>query len=633
MRSIAQFFRAEWREYRGTLLGLWAASVVLILVAFFARAQKYVTDPFAPAAFACLGYLGFILAVLPRVFRSEPKDPQRAFLRRTPGGLNHSFMGKFLFVYAGLLGTILIPFLFTASLMYFQAPENLQTLVDTKDDSLGFAYVVAFLHAAPLLIVSWGLPFRWLLLAIPVAAAMAYGACTLAINASYYALADPALSTVVLICTALVLSPWLPAWFSYRAPKGFSHLRRWACTSVLFAVGLAPAWGLGVMGAINQVRHAYFFDTGTHDFRFDDPYLSSNGRFIYSDVRTSHRNLPKVNWLPHAIRIDLEDGSVTNFGMGSFCQITPEGVLRHDGNKLPRADELLLLTFKPQLPWMVHQNSGTYSVRTDSGQSTQLDSEATLRNMWPNARSFGLSDPWRVMPYGVGLGTHLMAQNRGEQTKEAIFDESRNLVFHALNFPDEIRAALNRHRLKALPGLWLASTSEIGRPYLLYDPATTAIEASQVLTGGEVIGPALVDGRLLIRDGMDFALYDSARDTIKALNSMGAMVPIPHFQRSPNMMIQEYFALDHLVNTDGLSTRIAMYDVRARGTNPNGPMDRYLGWLDANVDTIRWHPWNQQDHVFGILDDQTILFTENSQRIIRMDLDTGERTCLFPLSR
>ncbi|MCP4812480.1 MAG: hypothetical protein GY888_08230, partial [Planctomycetaceae bacterium] len=260
MKSIAQFFHVEWGEYRGTLFGLWAVLALLILVAFFSSARPYVMDQTSPILFAGFGYLGFALAVLPRVFRPEFKDPQRGFLRRTPGGLNHSFLGKSLFVYTGMLLSALVPMATTFALLYILDPAGMEWLAFVQEDFAEVGMFVVAINALPLLLFAWGLSFRWMLLAVPVAVAMVYGACKLVMVTSYYSLAGSGVGPYMAIYMGLFTGPWLVAWYSYRAPKGRTQLKRWLYTTAVLGGGLGSAWGLGAVGTYKQIKQIHSFD-------------------------------------------------------------------------------------------------------------------------------------------------------------------------------------------------------------------------------------------------------------------------------------------------------------------------------------------------------------------------------------
>ncbi len=172
MAAIKQHLWAEWREQRGNLLGLWAGLVLCILAAWFLGAGRYVVDPQAPVLFGALGYVAFSLAILPRVFSGQSVARYREALERSPSGLNSAFLGKAIFVNLSMAMSVLLPFGITAALMFFAAPERFDRFVYGHSGFDLFAVPLLAVHTLPLVLMTWRLPLRWVVVGIGLTAVL-----------------------------------------------------------------------------------------------------------------------------------------------------------------------------------------------------------------------------------------------------------------------------------------------------------------------------------------------------------------------------------------------------------------------------------------------------------------------------
>ncbi len=622
LRSILHSTWIEWREQRSNLLGLWAGLLLLILAMALFGGFDLVTDAAAPVAFALIGYLGFVLTIMPRIFTGSKQRATEGLQRRCPAGIHGNFLGKALFLNLAMALSALLPALTVLVLIYISAPRTYAGLANEPFYRNGFGVLFA-MYAIPLMLMSWRLPARWVVVVLPLTACVVLGSLSLgALGTSTSQGIDPVVAGVMVLF-GFLLVPWLTTWSSFTITGGATKLRRASMGLGLTCLAMSPALGIGLHGYVRNGFSFTTFDHESEDFFIEHAYLGPNGQEAYltSYDRKNPANVAELlhfknDYRQHALRVDLSTGSFERWPNRRFLVPTKEGLQESGPASYPHVPRLIL-----------HGMTGGHSdslhtVDLTTNELAPIDPEQFAVDCRPNVEAMGLEHPWRRMGIDVGLGTYLWAPPKQESSKRALYDPSRSRVFSGNELPFTLGKRLRR--VLVLPGKWLIGPEEGQESWMRFDPDHNALEPIQGLEQGASIGRALPDGKVIVFKGGRFSLYDANEDLCEALVSVGGPTEGPQWTFLNAMGSRQRCAPAHLImvtNRDHVPMPVSAEDK---------PTDTFLGRLDRDTNEIHWLPWSRHNRIVGAIDQDNLLFTQSAKRLARIDLNTGKEEILFP---
>ncbi len=618
LRTILHNAWIEWREQRSNLLGLWAGMLLLILAMIMFGGFDVVTDAVAPVAFAGLGYLGFVLTIMPRIFSGSAQRSTEALQRRCPAGIGMNFFGKALFLNLAMALSALLPALTVLALIYFSTPRTYEVVMSGRFDKdlLGPGFA---LHAAPLILMTWRLPARWVLVVLPLTIGMVLGALSLGTLGAFARQGvQPIMGAMVFV--GLLLVPWLTTWSSFTISSGATKLRRSAMGLGLTCLAMSPALGIGLHGYVRNGFDFARFDPNSPEFLIQHAYLSPDGTQAYL---TSYDYNNPDNLLAlfgrgqyfrrHALRVTLATGEFERW-QDQLFSVPTKGGLREGGRaSYPHTTGLLLHE------QMEGRNDAFQAVDLKTGKLTPLDSERVLVDYQENAEAMGLSHPWRARSIEVGLGVYLHARLKRHGYKEALYDPSRSKVFYDHELP--FTFGISDQKVLVLPGKWLVGPEKNARAWHRFDPDSVTWTPVHGFEDGTSVGRALPDGKVLISNEGRFFLYDVDNDTTEPLSSQGGPETVSGWTFFNPLYSYQDCAPASLVQV----TRFGHGP-----PPPGGKAVTFLGNLDRETNSIYWLPWDRNRRIVGAFDPDTLLFVQDGQRLARIDLNTGKEEILFP---
>ncbi len=618
MAAFKQHLWAEWREQRGNLLGLWAGLVLLIVAVTLFGGSQYLNDPRSPIWFAALGSLAFTMTVSPRIFASEDRAGCKSMQRRTPGGVHVNFLAKALLLNIGLVSSALIPLLTTIAAVYWIEPRTVDTMWVANNEWADFAWKVLPWHTVPLILLAWGLPWRW---AFPVAALAILVLGGTAFMASMPGASFPHRSMFFpvhfpgksLALFAIVAGPWIGSWAGYVLRKDVTHLRRGlACLGVLTLVQ-APALGVLIP------RSMQFFTLELNDAPLFvmRAQLAQDRNTIYASMANRSTELGLVNSATHAIRIDLAGESHEDLGLG---YIDPSGYWSDRWFRrttFPFAENIVFEETRSMLPWTERKPPEQWIISTESGLLTRVDPmepPASKRlKRYPSLSDLGCNLPWSINSDPVGLGYRLQP-SWNQSGGWGLLDLGREQIFYGIDLPFE-----SPDGVVIRNGDWLLAPNEHYPGWRTFDPDRSELRACEDLDHLDTPGPVLSNGKVLLnRRGYCF-LYDPDNGTRTPLS--GGRIPFAE------RTMQGQTPIHSLINApvaDWFEPCLVTAKVKA------GTGHLSLGWLQASKQSLTWFPWSWGNQVFGATDEHTVLYVEGSKRICSLDLVTGETLTIFP---
>lgn len=626
LRSILHNAWIEWREQRSNLLGLWAGLLLLILAMALFGGFDLVTDGVAPVAFALLGYLGFVLAIMPRIFGGSAQRSTEALQRRCPAGIHGNFIGKALFLNLAMALTILLPALTVLGLMYFATPRNFENLAH-QGFGKGPVEIELALYALPLALMTWRLPVRWILIVVPLTVALVLSALSVgALGASVSENSSPLSRDFFFIpfFIAILLIPWLRTWSSFTLTRGATNLRRSIVSLGFTFLAVSPALGVGLHGYVRNDFSFAAVNLKSGSFYISHAYLGPQGEQAYLSCYESSRPigllrtiLGKAGYVTnrHAFQVELSTGAVEHWPNQRFLHPTDEGLRESGPASYPHVSELIL-----------HEATGGYSdsfraVDLTTNELTPVDPERILVDYRDNAEAMGMGHPWRTRNIEVGLGSFLHTPSKYGR-KRALFDASRREVFHGEELPFTFGPACPR--VIILPGKWLIEPEEDGEPWMRFDPETKVLEPINGLEEGSIIGRAQLDGRVLVLNGHDYSLYNVDQDVCTPIASIGG--PRSGTNWSPLNLYGHYETCEpaSIVQVANHTSGLSINDRKSFQS------EAYVGRLNPSSNEIRWIPWRHGHHIIGALDQDTIVYIHGRRRLSQINLITGETKLLFP---
>ncbi|MBL4770921.1 MAG: hypothetical protein JKY61_07220 [Planctomycetes bacterium] len=620
LRSILHNAWIEWREQRSNLLGLWAGLLLLILAMGLFGGFDLVTDAASPYAFALLGYLGFVLAIMPRIFGGSTQRSTEAMQRRCPAGIHGNFMGKALFLNFAMALSALLPALTVIVLMYFAAPRSYEVLMNQRFGNPGLGLAI---FALPLMLMTWRLPARWVVVVVPLTVAIILGALSFGVlGASTFEGGSPLFSGYSSI--AILVMPWLLTWSSFTMTRGATNLRRSVVGLGFACLAVSPALGVGLNGYVCNGFSFTTFDHESSDFFIAHAYLGPNGQQAYltSYDRRKPTNFADLlhhenDYREHALRVDLSTGSFEHWPNRRFLVPTEQGIQESGRASYPHVTALHL-----------HGRAGGHSdslhtVDLTTNELAPIDPEQFAVHYYrPNVQAMGLKHPWRTLDKDVGLGTFLWRLPNPESSNRALYDPSRSRVFYESELPFTLGGRVRR--VLVLPGKWLIGPEEGDESWMRYDPDRNVLEPIQGLEQGVSVGRALPDGKVIVFKGIRFSLYNSNEDICEPLRSLSGPTEGPEWTFRDAMGSRQRCAPAHLII-------VTHRDHSPRPlSDRDKPNETFLGRLDPDSNEIHWLPWLRQSRIVGAIDQDNLLVTQFSKRLARINLNTGEEQLIFP---
>ncbi|MBL4770920.1 MAG: hypothetical protein JKY61_07215, partial [Planctomycetes bacterium] len=475
MAAIKQHLWVEWREQRSNLLGLWGGLVLLILVATFFGTDMYVLDPQVPVLFAALGYLAFVLGILPRVFSGESLRRSKGVLERSPSGLTSAFLGKALFVHLGMAGSVLLCFATAATQMYLATPDSFDKMRDGHSGFEYFAIPLLAVHALPLVVMSWRLPLRWALGGTVMTALVMF----VAVKAAYLGTFDPgghqySREFVFYSAMGLILAPWILAWGSFLRPNGEAPSHHMLRSLGLLLVGLSPTWGMGLVSFAEHEFEVRKVNPRTFAFEIKSAFLTPDNRTIFftGGNRVSDWQGDRSIKL-YTMGLNLETMTTWCLGLGTVVAETESGLTYRGQESFPHANRLVVRRFDPR------EGSEHFAVDLKTGkQSPQEQVVWTYQNP-ERLAAMGLSPEWMTYYNYVGLGSSGRRISDG-LSHWALFDPTGNRTYFADDLPFPID--LHETTVRILQNEWLVSEQSKTKVWQHFDPKTGVLSTAQGLS-------------------------------------------------------------------------------------------------------------------------------------------------------
>ncbi len=611
LSTLSRIFAVEFRQHRANFFGLIAGLFLVILAIGQWQGGQYLSDPHASLWFAGFGYLGCIFTIGPFVLRAPAKDPQRAFLARNPDGLSNAFFGKLLYWLFAMLACGMAPAVMASTVGAIQTQygflELLTGTVTWQSHLLTYLASVSL----PLALLGWGLPVRWAWWVGPLALGLTYGIFNLEAKASYPP--DIRLDSVyfaILFPLSILLFSWSCAWLGFALAPGTRPLRRSLLACLVAWLSLSPAWGLGVIQWGGYAFWTTSMDSSASTFRMSRSYLSADGQSVYSQASDGKGG--------HVIRIDLRTGELKDYGAGTLNPWMQGHWGWLDARKLIGYEQLLFSTPSLLQPW-TRERSPMRVLQTASGEFETANFAPKDDTLFPTRKDVGLEQGWFGLRIGGTNGEIFYRRSFKEgvptQKEWALYESTRGLV-QGEDLPIQDLGNI-ANSLHLGPGLWLFGPGPSLPHWETYDPDTKQFTVASGLLATDESIASIQDGRVLMHRAGRVFLYDPSNARLTFMT--GDPVDLVGNESISQPLLAAYAdAADPcllLVRDQSGAARL--------GTC-------HLGWVDLETGSIRWHTWSRYRTIVGKLDDTSILVNDQHRSFVKLDLETGESTVLYP---
>lgn len=600
LSPLSSYLWKEWREQRATLALLAVLLCAGVAAVSAALPRELAADPLAFQGAVALSLLATVMSVGSDLLARERTGGGLSFLERLPGGLWTAFRAKLVFFVAVLAGAALYGALLASAAALLRAGQLPTGLLEGSAPWL-LAVLVAvslWVFAVSAWMPASALTFPATLLLL---GAFAWPAVlSLAGNPLLRPSAAQGLGFAALCAAGAPLSACAAFVFGSR----LGRTRRRAAFAGLSVAMLffAPAW-IWAAGRYASLANA--------PFEVHTAWASPSGRHAFLDlVRRPPVGLDveaAERWeRGTALIVDLERGSWDFPG-------TRDASLFAETRSALRFRRLS----EPVSPTHLRLLDGARSLRGEGGRELvlELDSARVLSpeeaTTLPPAElgpgDFGLQrEPEHFFITQAGLG-HRLSYRDGGLGGERYRSRDGELVVAAEDLP---RGATGRELfdVRVRPGLWIARDVH---SWVWLDPARGERGELARLPEGAWIGPMVEDGRLLM-------VHQGAPSLVDPVG--GERVPL-RFEGGDGFELRTAVGISGmtsvgvapesmLIVSGRLGMRLAALDVRA-GTLTLGPTGH------GRRLRVLWTRGAQA------------LVLENSEAIVRHDLDRGTREVLF----
>jgi hypothetical protein len=643
MSQVLVWCWKEWRSQRG-LLGSYAFLVFasLCCVFFMVPQESWQRSGSAHVLgwFFASGMIGVLLFAVPQLVRSEYGVKEDTFVRRLPGALLPSFLGKLLFLLLVAAALPLIGLAMGELLLAAMGRSWNEMFVETGNaySDVRVDWPDTMVYAACAMPFA---PWVWVLATWLPDARMAVG------GTAVFALAlGLGILTVMSQCPGIertlapswqasacvaVASGLLVAGLSWtRGRRGGDHRRSARIGLAWFASGLVvlAAW-------IGSWACRYYHPDLRRLAYVQVEGLSPDGRFAIG------RGNERGEWLGMPLRLDLEQGTAEQLGgLGPELQ---RPFLNWTGGRqrfwhLAQVGVHEVLDLATGERRSADYDRWTRAVALPADLRAPVDADRLAQ--WP----FRLPGGLRANVVGNEL---VLERPDGSLRHQAWPQEWRNATLreagHGVIIWGSGRELYDLTRLQVIkaPGLrdpegfgvrgvWLLAVGGIGQEWRRFDPDHGVIEPCPELKGCEVHG-LFDDDRLLCqrrrKNAGEVFLYRPADRAIHQLR-------LPEHARRTDWQL---LSLNPYISTHGCVDRFGRIWMCDSACSPSPIACARVDPATLSVD-LRGVPLLHDSQRWGSVDlldtpdERSVLVREGGQ-IVRLDMVTGERTVLFPRPR